>query len=167
MQQYQQEEAGGMAGSELASPGSRLIAWIIDTLIYVSGGIVGLIVGWTLEYLEDLLGADLSGVLLIMAFIVMIMPFIAILIVQIVLLVKRGQTIGKIAMKVRIVDSVTGAHPGWARLILLRVIVQSILTGIPGVGFIYFIVDSLLIFREDRRTIHDMIAGTRVDKVAA
>ena len=70
-------------------------------------------------------------------------------------------------MNVRIVDSVTGAHPGWARLILLRVIVQSILTSIPFVGGIYFIVDSLFIFREDRRTIHDMIAGTRVDKVVA
>ena len=155
MQQYRPEEAGGMASSELASPVSRLVAVIIDTLIYVFGGIVGGIVGFF-----AIGGETGAGALAIVA-------FIAIFIVQIVLLVTRGQTIGKIVMNVRIVDSVTGAHPGWARLILLRVIVQSILTSIPGVGFIYFIVDSLFIFREDRRTIHDMIAGTRVDKIAA
>ena len=81
------------------------------------------------------------------------------------LLGSRGQTIGKIVMKVRVVDSKTGAHPGWARLIFLRTIVNGIITGIPFAGSIYRLVDSLLIFRGDHRTIHDMIAGARVDKV--
>ena len=84
MQQYRPEEAGGMAGSELASPGSRLVAVIIDTLIYVFGGIVGGIVGFF-----AIGGETGAGALAIVA-------FIAILIVQIVLLVTRGQTIGKI-----------------------------------------------------------------------
>ena len=85
------------------------------------------------------------------------------------MLATRGQTIGKIIMKIRIVDAVTGEHPGWARLILLRTIVNSVIIGIlnilPGAGVLYFIVDSLFIFRADHRTIHDLIAGTRVDKV--
>ena len=65
-------------------------------------------------------------------------------------------------MKVRVVDAQTGNHPGWARLVLLRTIVNSI---ISGVIFIYWIVDSLFIFRADHRTIHDLYSGTRVVKV--
>ena len=99
---------------------------------------------------------------------------LVVFIVQMVLLGTRGQTIGKIAMKIRIVDAQTGEHPGWARLILLRTIVNSLIIGalnaIPvvgqGLGGAYFLVDSLFIFREDHRTIHDMIASTRVDKIA-
>ena len=90
---------------------------------------------------------------------------IALIVIQLVLLGTRGQTIGKIAMKIRIVDAQSGAHPGWARLILLRAIVNGILTSIPFLGTVYWIVDSLFIFRSDHRTIHDLYSGTRVVRV--
>ena len=51
-----------------------------------------------------------------------------------------------------------------------ELLIPSVLNAIPFVGqglsSIYIIIDSLFIFRADRRTIHDFIAGTRVDKVA-
>ena len=87
---------------------------------------------------------------------------IAIFIVQMILLVTRGQTIGKIVLKIRIVDAETGEHPGGWRIIMLRVIAHAILL----VTIIYLPIDSLFIFRKDRRTIHDLIAQTRVDKVS-
>lgn len=144
------DEQTGMMMDNLASPGVRLVAYIIDALIVVALLVVTFITG--------LVSFGSGFGWLLPAFIV----YLVVLIVQIVLLGSRGQTIGKIAMKVRIVDSVTGMHPGWARIIFLRTIVNTILNFIP----FYFLVDSLFIFRADRRTIHDMIAGTQVDKVA-
>ena len=155
---YRPEETGEMAAdepaSELASPWVRLAAWIIDGLIYFAVAVVAAIIGFFLA------GGELGAAILA------VVAFIIVFVIQLVLLGSRGQTIGKIALKVRIVDSETGIHPGWARIVFLRTILHGILTGIPFVGGIYWLVDSLFIFRADHRTIHDLIASTRVDKVA-
>ena len=136
--------------SELASPGARFMAYIIDVLIVLA-------VFFPILFLPLLL-AD-AGI----AF--GIMATIAIVIVQFVLLGTRGQTVGKILLKIRIVDARTGEHSGWARLVLLRSIVNGILIAIMGPGTIYFVVDSLFVFRGDHRTIHDLYSSTRVDRV--
>ena len=165
---------------ELASPWVRLAAKIIDLLITLAVIIPAALIGF--------LVADVSysapGVpvfafdnLFIVGPIVLA-ALLVISVVQLYLLGTRGQTIGKIVMKVRVVDARTGEHPGWERLVLLRsllhlltmVALNSIallnpITG-PSMGAIYGIIDSFFIFRSDRRTIHDHIAETRVDKVA-
>ena len=155
--------------SELASPGARLVAWIIDVLIYfvitIAAVIIGIaIAGVGISDLADFAPEFFLGALEVVISLVLL-AFLALFIIQMALLAMRGQTIGKIILRIRIVDSVTGAHPGWARLILLRTLVQSIIASIPFIGFIYALVDALFIFRADHRTIHDLIAGTRVDKV--
>ena len=177
---YRPYETGEMAAeqptSELASPGVRLVAWIIDFLIYFVVAIVALIIGLVTADLgiRDI-DFDTGFFLTIVVVIgVTLLAFLVIFIIQMVLLATRGQTIGKIIMKIRIVDAQTGEHPGWARLILLRTIVNGLIYGVvnaipvagQGLGGLYFIIDSLFIFRADRRTIHDFIAGTRVDKIA-
>lgn len=155
---YRPYESGEMLAdgpaTELASPWGRLLAWIIDGLIYFAVAVTAAIVGFFA------IGGEVGAAILAA------IAFIVAFVVQLTLLGSRGQTIGKIALKVRVVDSVTGMHPGWARIVLLRYILNGVLTGIPFVGGIYWLVDSLFIFRADHRTIHDLIAGTRVDKVA-
>ena len=152
--------------SELASPWMRLVAVIIDILIYIGVSIIAAIVGLLLFQNDTIFRSNDSGTEANVGFIILVVgAAIATLIVQWVLLGTRGQTIGKIAMKIRIVDAQTGAHPGWPRLVLLRAIVNGILTSIPFLGFVYFLVDSLFIFRPDHRTIHDLYSGTRVDKL--
>ena len=175
---YRPNDSGGMPAeepaTELASPWERLVAWIIDGLIYFAVIVVAVFIGIAIAGvgLSDLIDFDLEFFLgaLAIVIVLVLLAFLAIFIVQIVLLVTRGQTIGKIIMKIRIVDAVTGQHPGWARLILLRTIVNSVIISflniLPGAGGAYFLVDSLFIFRADHRTIHDLIAGTRVDKVS-
>ena len=157
---YRPNDSGGMPAeepaTELASPWVRLAAVIIDGLI-----VLGLFI---IVFLAGVVSFGLEGGLL--GLLVLIPVYLAVLIVQMILLAMRGQTIGKIILRIRIVDSVTGAHPGWARLILLRTLVHSIIGSIPFIGFIYALVDALFIFRADHRTIHDLIAGTRVDKVS-
>ena len=172
---YESDEmAADGPASELASPRVRLVAWIIDVLIYSVVAFVALLavlfIGLTERKCNQFLiietcNDNFSGVGLGLFILALLVVFI----VQLALLATRGQTIGKIIMKIRIVDAQTGRHPGWARLILLRIIVNSviivILNILPGAGVLYFVVDSLFIFRAGHRTIHDLIAGTRVDKV--
>ena len=174
---YRPYDSGEMASeepaTELASPGVRLVAWLIDVMIYFAITVVALIIGIAIAGVgfSDLTNLD-AGFFLGAVAVVVVLTLLALLvlfIVQMVLLATRGQTIGKIIMKIKIVDAQTGQHPGWARLILLRTIVNSIIISVlnvlPGAGGAYFLVDSLFIFRADHRTIHDFIAGTRVDKV--
>jgi uncharacterized RDD family membrane protein YckC len=79
-------------------------------------------------------------------------------VLQIFLLSRDGQSVGKRVMGIRIVRNDSEANGGFVSNVLLRVIVNTVLSLIP----FYTLVDILLIFREDRRCIHDMIAGTKV-----
>ena len=147
------------------------MAWIIDLLIYL----VIIIIPVTV-FAIDLYGVSDAtfddGVSLLAISMIFLPPLVllAVFIVQMALLAARGQTIGKIFTKIRIVDAQTGEHPGWARLVLRRTLLNWFVFGVlnaTGVGgMVYMLVDSLFIFRSDHRTIHDLIAGTRVDKVA-
>ena len=174
--------------SELASRGVRLAARVIDALIYFVVAVVAT-VGLALMFEVEFAYIPLALVTgLIFLFVILLLLFV-VFIVQMVLLGMRGQTVGKIILRLRVVDTVTGGHPSWARLVLLRnisgwvivgwvILTQFILISVGvyvgftitvaglGLGCAYFIIDSLFIFRADYRTIHDLIAGTRVDKAA-
>ena len=73
----------------------------------------------------------------------------------------KGQTIGKKAVKIRI-DSISGGACERSKIILKRMLPMQIIYLIPGINFIFMIVDCLMIFRLDKRTLHDLIAGTKV-----
>lgn len=78
------------------------------------------------------------------------------------LLLLYGQTIGKKLMRIRIVSAATDEHPNWVKLLLLRGPVAFLLSVVPLVGQLFAIANTFFIFREDRRCIHDLIAGTKV-----
>jgi len=71
------------------------------------------------------------------------------------LLTYHGQTIGKRIVKTRIVD-LNGQILPFGRVFFLRYVVLGLLGAIVG------IIDALFIFREDRRCLHDWVAGTLV-----
>ena len=158
--QYQADYQTDQPATELATPWSRLAAVIIDILIYIVVAIPLALIAIFTFAAEQLENNDTTGLALFT-----LLGVVVVLIIQMVLLGTRGQTIGKIAMSIRVVDAQTGAHPGWPRLVLLRSIVNGILTSILVIGTIYWLVDSLFIFRADHRTIHDLYSGTRVDKL--
>ena len=83
-------------------------------------------------------------------------------IIQGYLITTRGQSIGKIVMSLRIVNSIDGTNPGFIKAFLVRFILTQIITSIPYLGYIYFFADPLFIFRSDRRCIHDLMANTIV-----
>jgi uncharacterized RDD family membrane protein YckC len=77
------------------------------------------------------------------------------------LLSKRGQTIGKKVMSIRIVR-VDGTDCAAGRIIGLRYLAPGLIGQIPLLGPIFGLVDALFIFQESRRCIHDLIADTIV-----
>lgn len=79
-------------------------------------------------------------------------------VLQIFLLSRDGQSLGKRVLGIRIVKFESETNGGFVSNVLVRVIVNAVLSFIP----FYTLVDILLIFREDRRCIHDLIAGTKV-----
>ena len=77
------------------------------------------------------------------------------------LLFKYGQTIGKRYLEIKIVD-LNNNLPTAGSVYGRRYLLMGLFYLIPGLGGIFGLVDPLFIFREDRRCIHDLIAGTKV-----
>ncbi len=77
------------------------------------------------------------------------------------LLYKKGQTIGKVIVKTKIVD-LNGKLPEFGKMLLLRYVVLGVVTHVPILGSLAAIVNVLFIFGNERRCLHDYLAGTRV-----
>jgi uncharacterized RDD family membrane protein YckC len=90
----------------------------------------------------------------------------AIVVVNIVLLVRHGQTVGKRLIGIRIVRP-DGSRAGFWRIFLLRsmliAFVQRILQAVhPLLAVAFVLTDILMIFGENRRCLHDIVADTIV-----
>ncbi len=83
------------------------------------------------------------------------------------LLWTRGQTAGKAAMSLMIVDHQTGNCASLWKLLFVRALIPVV---VIAVGFFWWLlwllvlVDFCFIFRKDQRCLHDWIADTRVVK---
>jgi uncharacterized RDD family membrane protein YckC len=86
-----------------------------------------------------------------------------VLIIDLILLARNGQTIGKKLLGIKVVR-VDGTPVTLFRVFFLRYVCNTFLSLIPLLGSIYGLADSLMIFGEKRRTIHDYIADTIVIK---
>jgi uncharacterized RDD family membrane protein YckC len=79
-----------------------------------------------------------------------------------VFLARSAQTVGKKLVGTQIVMVKDGRPAPLSRLVLWRFLPTMLVPQIPMVGAVLSCVDVLLIFRKDRRCLHDHIAGTRV-----
>ena len=86
--------------------------------------------------------------------------------IQVYLLVKSGQTIGKKILKIRISQFHNPNEPvSFFKIIILRFVINDLMYFIPIVGLIYLALDHGLALFKPRRCIHDYLAGTVVTKV--
>lgn len=145
---------------ELASRVSRLAAVIVDAIIMMVinlpvmavAGVFGQIArGEQMSFAQSLLWG-LFGI-------------VVFLIVNGYFLARDGQTVGKKVLGVRIVRNEDGQLQSAGKVIGLRYVLLQVIYSVPCVGSLFALVDVLFIFREDKRCIHDMIAGTKVVKV--
>ncbi len=134
----------------LAGAGSRLLAHLVD-------GLIALVV-----YLPMLLaiamGSEADSGFMGVAIMISAIGILLLVVYQLYLLSRDGQTLGKKAMKVRVVMYDDGSNPGFGRAVGLRLFVNGLIGIIPGYG----LVDVLFIFGAERRCLHDYIAGTKV-----
>lgn len=142
---------------ELASRGLRLIASIVD-------GVISTLVTVPLTFFSGYWDAALAGDpdtfgsgLAIAA-----VAFVAFVAINGTWLAKHGQTVGKRVIGIRIVNVSDDRVPKLATLLGRRYGVMWLVSLIPSVGVVVSLVDDLLIFRGDRRCLHDLIAGTKV-----
>jgi len=148
-------------GRRLASRGDRLRAALIDFVIGLAAatpGFLCMLVGVGL-----LLGGqykDLGVGLFLGGYAVALVGRVVLEIYQIVLLSRHGQTIGKRKKGLVIVKYQDGSQVGFVRGWLLRRFVPQLIYGLSGSGL--FIADVLVIFGEERRCLHDYLAGTTV-----
>ncbi len=78
--------------------------------------------------------------------------------IQSLLIGVYGQSIGKMFLGMRIVNSNNDEHPGFWRAVVVRYWFQGLLAIIP----FYALLDALCIFGQGNCCLHDTMAGTRV-----
>lgn len=141
----------------LAGRGARLAAYLIDwALVGVVAGLIGYYAGlW-----ERLMQQDTEAVVWLG-----VIGMVVYAVINGRLLANRGQTVGKMAAAVRIVDARTREIVPFWKSFGLRVVVIQALASVPAVGAVFSLVDVLFIFGERRRCLHDHLAGTVVIRV--
>lgn len=144
---------------ELAGRGSRLLAYILDGVIIAGPFLVTMFLVDGMAWLED--DAVPSTPALIVGGGMLLIAVIA----NLIFLSTRGQSMGKMAMKIKIIDYNTGETAGFFRAVFMRGFVGGLPRLIPIVGGLYDLADPLFIFGEERRCLHDMIGGTSVVRV--
>lgn len=149
---------------------SRLLAKLVDWCLfmvpllplYVLGALALMILThgtgqladtglWTSQNQQSLHQITLVGLLF----------WLALLPVNLLLFYRRGQTIGKWLLNIRIVRK-DGTRCSLTRFVFLRVIFVWILECLPLAGLVLYIADPLYILKKDRRCLHDRIANTQV-----
>lgn len=77
------------------------------------------------------------------------------------LIATTGQSIAKRWLGIRIVK-LDGSAVGFAHGVALRAMIPNAISMIPYLGYVFSVVDALFIFGQDRRCLHDHLAGTKV-----
>ena len=137
---------------DLAGRGERLLARIVDQLLYACCFLPFL----ALVLLRDgsrNAGFDSLALLLVLA------ALLGLFVYNLALLGERGQTVGKRLLRIRIVRS-DGGDADLGRLFGLRMCVPWLIGFLLGPFFV--LPDALFIFGDERRCLHDMMADTIV-----
>jgi len=93
-----------------------------------------------------------------------LLALLALVVVQITMLVRYSQTLGKRWQGIRIVRT-NGEHIGFGRIFGLRIIAPAVVGAIPFLGGVFSLANILWIFGNERRCLHDYFADTIVVNV--
>lgn len=150
-------------GVELASAGGRLGARIIDVVVMAVAILILIAIG-----VAAALGVDAgddsaasTGVFVGFALLAVVVGILY----EVSLIAIRGQTLGKMAVRIKVVRADNGLTPGWGKSIG-RWIIPAVLGFIPLVGWLLsLLVYISLLWDKVRQGWHDKAAGTLVVKV--
>ncbi len=153
---------------ELAGPGRRLGARLIDAVIVGVGVFILLAIGVmaALGLAEDDTATDEEAAAEVAAlFGTAIAAAVIGILYEVTMIALKGQTLGKMATGVKVVRSDNGLVPGWGKSVG-RWIIPTVLAFIPFVGWLLSLLVYLsLLWDNARQGWHDKAAGTLVIKV--
>lgn len=156
------------ADTTLAHPGMRLLAALVDGFIEslcwlpTTQAVIGSLGG--LRSVSQISPQDIIEV--VTGSIMRSVPYlIGLVLLQATLLTMRGQTVGKILTRIRVVRAHDGSHAGFLHGFFLRGFIPRCFRHVPIVGVLFWFVDNCFIFRDDHRCLHDLMAGTKVVKI--
>jgi uncharacterized RDD family membrane protein YckC len=164
----------GGGAVELAERGTRLWAITLDGLLISIPLVPLLVVGIYMGVrtngrsfgAEESVGLapgaeETAMIALVVATLVGMLGALGVAIYQWVLISRTGQSLGKKWTGIRI-ERIDGGRVSFGTGVFLRNWVPKLIGSVPYMGAIFHLVDCLFIFRDDRRCLHDHIAGTRV-----
>jgi uncharacterized RDD family membrane protein YckC len=132
----------------------RLGGFGIDSILYAVFLLVVLVLS----------GADLEAVAdgdEVVSKAVLLIDLLIIGIYQVTLTAVRGQTIGKVVLRTKVVDSETGAIPGWQNS-FIRWGAPAALSTVPWVGYLVIPMYAWILRDPRRQGLHDKAAQTVV-----
>lgn len=169
---------------ELASRGQRLAAKLIDMLMVIVPFVIYYTIVFDAALQEELqaLQKDPTAMVNVIqrridtlqaagnltpALMGLILNLVVI--VNVVLLTIRGQTLGKLCLGIQVVRFPGGARAGFIKAVLLRdmffgMIIMGCSMFFGAMGLALMVANALMIFRQDRRCMHDLVADTVVTK---
>jgi uncharacterized RDD family membrane protein YckC len=149
----QAEIGAGEAGEWqlLARPGTRFVAKLLDQLLLAGCLIVGV---YPSSFVEG--EARLGVMMLSMG------SFAGLLcLYQWYLITTTGRSLGKRWCGIKIVR-VDGQNVDFVSGVLMRAWLPFLISIVPAIGSLFSLVDAVSVFRDDRRCLHDQMAGTKV-----
>ena len=161
------EDSG--VGPPLASIGQRFVAFTLDCLLFAPLLVLDLLV--RPPHQDPVTGATVLGP---RSWILVVLFPVLSLVYEIAFIRWRGQTLGKMAVGIVVVDAKTGSLPGWrhavvravAPFIAARILVGTFEGAIGAVATTAAFLDDLwALFDRRRQTLHDKVAGTVVVRV--
>ncbi|HND52387.1 MAG TPA: RDD family protein [Pirellulaceae bacterium] len=160
-----QPPPGMGGGSVLATRMERFAGAFVDGLILGGAGfVVGIGLGFGLVAAGVEPGSvAFTAIVAVLSVVINAAIFLAL---NGFLLATRGQTIGKVLLKTRIVADADESLVPLVSLVLKRYLPIWVASAIPMVGPLVGLVNALLIFRGSVKCLHDDIAGTKVIKAA-
>jgi uncharacterized RDD family membrane protein YckC len=163
-------------GAPLADRGSRLGAALLDGLIASLPLLIACIVGFVVSF-GDMAASGMFKqppgepvppevvfeklTPLFIAFGLGALGMLGIGIYQCYRIATTGQSMAKKWLGIRIV-LVDGSPVSFGSGVGMRAILPWFLSSIPYIGSLFWLVDILFIFRDDRRCLHDLMANTKV-----
>lgn len=162
---------------DLASIGSRIAAKLVDTLLMVLASsplFISLynspnfdkLLKWaeagqtrlTSAQQMELMSALPEHILLLTNILVW-----GLMIAQVLLLMRRGQSIGKMIIGIRILDRKSNAIPGFFNLIIMRGLFTTLAYSLSIFGLVVLVIDLVMMLTsKERLSLHDKIAKTYV-----
>ena len=140
--------------NSLAAPGQRLVARIVDGILLAIGFLIVIVAFAAVGSATS----DAAGGLVVIAYFLAIAGVIA---YEVGLTATRGQTVGKMAMGIRVVDIATGQPPGWGPS-FVRWVIPAVISIVPLGG----LVDAAwLLWDQNRQCLHDKPAKTLVIRI--